>query len=441
MKRFNTFSKSWKLKMSKKQLCIVLFILLFALHFFLRVYKLEEINPFGWDQVDNAWAASSILVGHDYPLVGMQAKNNSGIYIGPLYYYFVAAVYAFTQLDPIASAYIALISSAIGFVTLFFVTLKIFSRSTAFVAVGIYTVSLYGILFDRIQWPVNFIMPLSLLIFYALFRVLQGKEKYVLLLTLCIGLSFHVHFTAVFYPLIVFMALPFFPRTKKMILYTLSSILLFLIFLSPVLIAMMTKKSSGGDMGTYIESNSHGFHLRRFFQLTKDAVIKFDSIIRWKELAFMKYVALPLFFLTYVIEKKNKERLLLCYLIGLWFLVPWFVFSLYKGEISDYYFSSTLPFVYIILAYLSVRIFQLKSVLFKGAIILFWVYFSYSNLTELMRYTDGGSIAQRRMNTEREIQQGKKMYYNWGVPESYLYYLHILPNNNEREIHEFFNPK
>ena len=54
---------------------------------------MDQKNPFGYDQVDNAWAAKNIIINHWYPLVGMVAKANSGIYIGPVYYYLIAVFY------------------------------------------------------------------------------------------------------------------------------------------------------------------------------------------------------------------------------------------------------------------------------------------------------------------------------------------------------------
>ena len=81
--------------------------ILFVFHVFFRFYGFEEKHGFSWDQVDNAWAAKNILVEHKFPLVGMVAKQNSGFYIGPMYYYYVAFFYLLTNLDPIASVFIA----------------------------------------------------------------------------------------------------------------------------------------------------------------------------------------------------------------------------------------------------------------------------------------------------------------------------------------------
>ncbi len=191
----------------KKEPELIIFLILFFVHLFLQFYQIETKNPFGWDQVDNAWAAQRIIENHEYPLAGMQAKLNSGIFIGPLYYYLAAFFYFLTYLDPIASGILAGVTSIFTFFVIYFITSKLFSKKIALIAVFIYTVSFYSILFDKTQWPVNFITSLSLIIFYSLFNVLNGKIKYLLLLALALGFSFHIHFTSIFYIMIVLFSL------------------------------------------------------------------------------------------------------------------------------------------------------------------------------------------------------------------------------------------
>ena len=96
MKKFLTKNKVW-----------VIFLLILIIHSFFRFYQLGTRSPFGWDQVDNAWAAQNIIVNHKFPLLGFQAKLNSGIFIGPLYYYLITPFYFLTGLDPVASGVFA----------------------------------------------------------------------------------------------------------------------------------------------------------------------------------------------------------------------------------------------------------------------------------------------------------------------------------------------
>ena len=134
-------------KILQRKLWVIL-IMIFAVHLFFRFYQLEERNPFGWDQVDNAWAAKNIIVEHKWPLVGMVAKQNTGFYIGPLYYYFIAPFYWIFNLDPIASPIAAGITSIVSFFVLFFITKKLFSFNVALMASFINTVSFFTISAD-----------------------------------------------------------------------------------------------------------------------------------------------------------------------------------------------------------------------------------------------------------------------------------------------------
>src|SRR5579872_5605111 len=249
-------------------------LLLFACLLFLRFYNFQSLNPFGWDQVDNAWAAKHILVDHVFPLSGMVVKEDSSISIGPLYYYFVSFFYFLTNLDPVASGIIAGVTSIFSFWTLFVVVKKLFSFKVAIVAVLINTFAYPMIIFDRTQWPVAFIPAISLLIFYFLYKAMTQSPKYILALSIMIGFSFHIHFTSIFYPIIVIFCIPFFPRKKETLIYGAAGMLVLLLFLIPTLITLF-QSNYFSHVLAYGNSYYHGFHLRRMIQLADDAFIQF----------------------------------------------------------------------------------------------------------------------------------------------------------------------
>ncbi|MCL4386320.1 MAG: glycosyltransferase family 39 protein [Cyanobacteria bacterium] len=156
----------------------------------MRFYQIDTRNGFGWDQVDNAWAAKKIIVDHNFPLLGMVARGNSGIYIGPAYYYLISIFYWFTNLDPIASGIFAGLTSIFTFFTIFFVIKKLFSFNMALIAVFINTISFFAIMFDRTQWPDYLIPAVSLIIFYCLYQILLCKPRYLIFLAIALGFSF-----------------------------------------------------------------------------------------------------------------------------------------------------------------------------------------------------------------------------------------------------------
>lgn len=415
---YNNSLFNWLRKYKEQLLVFAVFIL----SFILRTYDMDNKFPFGWDQVDNAWAAQKIIVNHEFPLVGMVAKGNAGFFIGPIYYYFVAFFYWLTSLNPVASQYIALTTSIFTFFVIFFVVRKLFNFRIALIACFVNSISFAGLSFDAVQWPVSFLPGISLLIFFFLQKLLRGEEKYIIFLALISGLAFHIHFTAIFFPIIIVLCLPFFPRNKKMLLYLLLSIPLFLTWFVPNLISQLQNSSQLGNLSNYLNTYYHGLHLRRFLQLTGDGLIPFDPFLFFAIIKPFKILLLPLFLLVFFKEKISKNRIILSYTILIFFLVPWIIFSTYKGEISDYYFSINRLIALMILSYLLSKILFTKKLLVSIIGIIFFIYYSYQNFNLILDYKDGGALEKRFENVKPYIDSGRKVEFQQGAAESYIYY-------------------
>ncbi len=407
--------------------------ILFIAFVFLRFYQLESRLPLGWDQIDNAWAAKRIIVDHNYPLLGMQAKENSGINIGPAYYYLITPIYFLFDLYPIASGYIAGLTAIFTFLVLFFIIKKLFTFEVALIALFINTTSYFIAAGDRVQWPVNFIVPVSLIIFYCLYKVLLGESKYLFFLALAVGFSTQIHFTSVFYGPIILLSIPFFPRTKKTIVYSLLSLPLFLIWLTPVFyFSLITKNSQGMNLHSYLQQNYHGLHLVRILQLLHDAFIEFVAIIRSSLLDYFDFLLPVIFAILYYYPKKLKKHLLFCYLMALWFIVPWIAFSTYKGELTNYYFFMTRPIGLIILAYLTYRLLLVENIIPRLAVLIFWGYFMVTNVNDIVY---GFSTPNYLSNATPRIipaaQSKQKFIYNEHTLDAYLYYYYKYYKNGK----------
>lgn len=400
----------------------LLIVAVFILSFLLRTYGMNAKYPFGWDQVDNAWAAQKIIVNHEFPLVGMVAKQNTGFFIGPIYYYLVALFYYATNLNPVASHYIALFTSIFTFFTIFFVTKKIFNFKIALLACFINTVAAAGFSFDAVQWPVSFLPGISFIIFYFLYKLLRGEEKYVLSLAIVSGLAFHIHFTAIFFPIIILFCFPFFPRTERMFKYFLISIPLFLIWFIPNIISQLQSSSQLSNLSNYINTYYHGFHLKRVLQLMGDGLIQFDPFLFFAQIKPFKIIILPIFIFIFFRKKISKDKIIFVYLTLIFFLVPWFVFSTYRGEISDYYFSINRFIALLILSYLLYMAISFKGWIGKTIVLGFLIYYSYLNLSTIVHYNDEGGLGKRMENVAPYIESNRKVGLQQGVPESYIYY-------------------
>ncbi|HVT01002.1 MAG TPA: glycosyltransferase family 39 protein [Patescibacteria group bacterium] len=413
-KLLNLFNKVWKDKV------LVAVIILFVIELFLRCYQIDIKNPFGYDQVDNAWAAKNIIVNHRYPLVGMVAKTNSGIYIGPAYYYLISVLYFVFNLNPVASAVMAILTSIFTFWSIYFVFKKIFNQGIALIGLIINTFALPAIIFDRIQWPVDFIPGLSLLIFYFLYRVIQGKPKNIIYLALSIGFFFNIHFTAIFAPIVVILSLPLFPRTKETLKYILIGIPLFFVWIVPNIIYTITSKTSSSN-ASYIDTYYHGFHLRRMMQIIGDAFIQFDPYVFFDWIKKIKPFFPILFLIVYLKRETGRDKFKFLYLVFLWFMVPWIIFTVYSGEMSDYYFAFNRFIALMIIAYILYSVF-IQNLLTKIGISIFLVIFCVLNLINFLPYKDVGLKKRYEENVMPAVSANRRIEFQVGVPESYLYY-------------------
>lgn len=396
---------------------IIIFLLIFLLFSFFRFYELEKRHQFSWDQVDNAWVSKNMVVDHKFPLAGMPIKQNSGLFLGPFYYYLIAFFYWIFNLDPIASPVLAGLTALFTFFVLFFVTKSLFGEKIAFVSALIYSVSFSYSSYDRIQWTVGFIPAASLLIFYSLYKIIKGETKYLLLLAFLMGFLMHLHFTVVYFFLIVFFVSPF---LKKKYNYKIifSSILLFIAWILPILIYKMSQNSN--NVSFFMNNNYHGFHLRRFFQLLPDAFIEVTSLLEIIKFKYVGFILFPLF-LFLVLKKKIQNHILFSYLFILWFFVPVLVLSLYKGEISNYYFSTTRLFSVIIISYLAIEIYQIGRFAGKFLIVSIFLYYFVFNLNLFLNYNPNGLLYFKN-KAYKEVQEGKVNEFLYGSPDSYLHY-------------------
>ena len=231
-----------------------------------------------------------------------------------------------------------------------------------------------------------------------------------------------VHFTAIFFPIIIFLALPLFPKNSQTFKYILFSIPVFILFLVPNIIYQLNQKGSGSTFTTYISENMHGFHLRRVIQLIHDALIQFDHYLGWNEGEYLKYFAFPLFFILYLYKAIVRKKMIFAYLVLLWFIVPWFVFAVYRGEISDYYFSVNRFIVVMMLSFIAYKVWSLKYLLAKVMVIVILLLYCVNNFILFIPTRDGNNLAKEEKDATVTIATGEKVTWEPGVPGIYVYY-------------------
>lgn len=410
--------------LKKKYLPVLFFCVLFVCHIFFLSYQMTARSPFGWDQVDNAWIAKNMIVNHEFPLLGMQARQGTGIYMGPFYYYFISAFYFLFNLDPIASPIAALTTGIFTFLAISYVSWKLFGLKASFLITLLYTFSMAAIQADKVQWPVAFIPFISTIMFYSLYNLIQGKEKFVLLVAFLLGFSFHIHFTSVFYIPILLLCLPFYPRTKKFLQYAILSVVLFFLWMSPVVAgAILDTSGHINNFFTFAHQSSSGLHLRRILQISQLPFLQFSNILSLPYSQFYVYVVPVVFSIIYYLQNKTRDGFKFLYLFWLWILVPWVFLATYKGELSDYFFTFIRPVALFGIGYILFWLFTQKHIVSKLFAVGYVLFFLFLNM-QLYFSTRYQGLAFYEDREYASYKKGEGNIFLYGAPESYLYYFY-----------------
>ena len=184
-------------------------IILSFLGIFLRFSNIPQNTEFDWDQ-ENLLAipARDIIVNHHFPLIGAKASS-AVLFVGPLYSYLAAAVYALMNLDPAAGAVLAGILASITLIAGFIISRKIFGGKTSYFFLLLWSLSTFVIMLDRIPWNLNLLALSALFIYFGLWSLIQNGGKrgwWPVGLGLFLGLN--SHYTIIFFlPVIAYVLL------------------------------------------------------------------------------------------------------------------------------------------------------------------------------------------------------------------------------------------
>lgn len=170
-----------------------IFLAIFILGFFLRVYAAKSLFLYSHDQDLAGWVIKDILVNRHLRLVGQQTSV-LGVFVGPLFYYLLIPFYLLFDLDPIGGV---VLSTLIGLATIasyYFVFSRVFSKKVGLIASFIHAVSFSTVFTDREVVPTTLVFLWVVWYFYAINLLLKGKQKFAfVLLGLLTGLVWHVN--------------------------------------------------------------------------------------------------------------------------------------------------------------------------------------------------------------------------------------------------------
>ncbi len=164
-------------------------ILLLALTFLLRIYHLEKLFYFTYDEEIPAFVGRRLILWHHIPLIG--GATPFGFHLAPYFYWFYSALLLIGKLNPliwgIASAAISVFTTLL----IYKVGVLISSKKVGISAAIFWTFSLLANIFDRHLWALFWGPLVSLLVIYFLIKIISGSARAIYFLSIIIAVSIH----------------------------------------------------------------------------------------------------------------------------------------------------------------------------------------------------------------------------------------------------------
>lgn len=361
---------------NKAELILVVTLLLTAS--FLRLYRIDRLTNFQYDQARDALYTKRLIVDHKLRLIGPQASP--GFYTGPAYYYLMAPFLLLSKLDPAGIDFGVAVFNIFAVLLLYFLLKKITgSLPISFVLSFLYSVQPQILWQSRFSWNPN-LTPLFMLLFVLGFLLVFEKKSWGWMVSsISLGFLIQLHLsTACLIPMVLFFI--FLERKNKKIFghWFFLSLAAFMIMMLPFLAIEL--RHSFPNL-----RNLYNFVARGANTNLPPPPI-FQGI--WEKLRFL-FSILPLginknltsalvvtgilvaFFYSVEKEKQKSKSLLVFYPVLFLILMS----IVYRGSFFQYYLTFLYPVTFLILGVILVS-FLKKKVHFLFLLIFLPVIFS-----------------------------------------------------------------
>ena len=188
------------------------FLVVLAVAFFLRLYRLDQLTTFGSDQGQDFLTVKDMVLEHKWTLLGI--KTSVGAFFqGPVYLYILYPFFWLFKLQPIAGAIAAVTLSISTIILLYITCLKYFSKEVAFFSSFIFAVSPEFVRYGNTPLYQHF---LPFFIVLSIFIFLSKKEDLFtpVLLGIVVGIGIELHLLNISLALAYFLFYGLFSKEK-----------------------------------------------------------------------------------------------------------------------------------------------------------------------------------------------------------------------------------
>lgn len=379
---------------------------------FLRLYKIDGYMTFLGDEGRDVIIVRNLLVNADPILIG-PGTSVGGMYLGPLYYYFMAPFLLLANFSPVGPAVgVALL----GVATIYLVYLagfEWFSKTAGLISSALFAISPTVITFSHSSWNPNIMPFFSLLSVYSIWKV-WAKKEYTWLIVCAVSFAsvLQSHYLGLLLAPVVFIYW-FLSRVPRR--YTIIAILIFLFLMSPLLAFDIRHDwMNSRALYKFLTVRDETVAITPWTALPKiypiyEQVV--GSMLTAKQELVGKLISISLvIFSAFVLSKKTFNNRKSIILILIWLVFGLIGFGLYKQSVYDHYFGFLFPVPFLLIGVFYEHIFNFKSKLIKVVSILALAGLVLLNIkNNPFRYQPNYQMkrAQNVTNKVLEIAEGK----------------------------------
>lgn len=407
-----------------------LLVIILILGTFLRLYKIDQYMTFLGDEGRDAIIVRNLLIKGDPILIG-PGTSVGGMYLGPLYYYFMAPFLLFSNFSPIGPAIgIALL----GVITVYFVYLagkEWFNQKVGLTAALLYAISPVVIIYSRSSWNPNIMPFFALLSVYSVWKVWKEK-KYNWLIVAAVSYAFVLqsHYLGLLLGPILFL---YWLLAKVPFRKTLLSLGVFLLLMSPLaLFDLRHDFLNSKAVYKFFTIRQETVSIRPWTAIPKSYPI-FEqintSLISAYNVSLGKLVTLAVvLFITWALLFKRKEIFTKQFnLLLVWIATGLIGFGLYKQHVYDHYFGFLFPVPILIFSVLLDYFYKGKTRYFALLILVFII---VNNLLQApIRFSPNKQMIRSQNVASKIIKESRGDRFNIAViaernyEDGYQYFL------------------
>lgn len=194
-----------------------LFVSIFLLALFLRIYRIDTLTTFGRDQGIDFLVIKDMILYHKWTLIGIKTSIGE-FFQGPNYLYMLLPSFRLMNLNPLAGSYTAVFVSMLSLILLYFTVTRYSNKQSALFSSTVFAVSPYFIKFGVTPIGTAFTVTFFIAGFYFCYKIIKIQN---LLLSFVLGFlsgfAMELHFLSITFAVGLFFYLLLIAKKKALL--------------------------------------------------------------------------------------------------------------------------------------------------------------------------------------------------------------------------------